>query len=58
MQGHRLVPIPDKASEAIDATRLRMLEEGWDLAVLVTDLPLAEGGRPVVGEVISRIVLQ
>ncbi len=53
VQGHRLVPIPDKASEAIDTTRLRMLEEGWDLAVLVTDLPLAEGGRPVVGEVIS-----
>ncbi len=53
VQGHRLVPVPRKAGEAIDATRLRMLKEGWDLAVLVTDLPLAEGGRPVVGEVIS-----
>lgn len=53
VQGHRLVPVPHKASEAVDATRLRMLKEGWDLALLVTDLPLIEGGRPVVGEVIS-----
>jgi hypothetical protein len=50
---HRLVPLPSEATDAIEATRRRMLEEGWDLAVLVTDLPLTEGGRPVLGEVIS-----
>jgi uncharacterized membrane protein len=49
----RLRPLPREASEAIEATRLRMLEERWDLAVLVTDLPLTEAGRPVLGEVIS-----
>jgi hypothetical protein len=53
VRNHRLVPLPREASDAIEATRLRMLEEGWDLAVLVTDLPLTEGGRPVLGEVIS-----
>jgi uncharacterized membrane protein len=53
VHSQRLVPLPREASEAIEATRLRMLEEQWDLAVLVTDLPLAEGGRPVLGEVIS-----
>jgi hypothetical protein len=53
VHSHRLVPLPREASDAIEAARLRMLEEGWDLAVLVTDLPLTEGGRPVLGEVIS-----
>jgi uncharacterized membrane protein len=53
VQTQRLVPLPREASEAIEAARLRLLEEQWDLAVLVTDLPLAEGGRPVMGEVIS-----
>ncbi|MGZ4233838.1 MAG: hypothetical protein ACXVUE_08990 [Solirubrobacteraceae bacterium] len=53
VRNHRLVPLPREAADAIEAARLRMLEEGWDLAVLVTDLPLTEAGRPVLGEVIS-----
>jgi hypothetical protein len=53
VHSHRLIPVPREAADAIEATRLRMLEDGWDLAVLVTDLPLTQGGRPVVGEVIS-----
>jgi hypothetical protein len=53
LQSRRLAPLPHEASEAVEATRARMLEEGWDLAVLVTDLPLSENGRPVVKEVIS-----
>jgi hypothetical protein len=33
--------------QLIDALRERMLEEGWDLAIGVTDLPLRAGRRPV-----------
>jgi hypothetical protein len=33
--------------ELIEALRQRMLEEGWDLAIGVTDLPLRAGRRPV-----------
>jgi hypothetical protein len=53
LHSHRLVPVPHEASEAIEAARVQMLEQGWDLGVLVTDLPLSEKGRPVMGEVIS-----
>jgi hypothetical protein len=49
----RLVPLPGEASEAIETTRRRMPAGGWHLAVLVTDLPLMEGDRSVLGEVIS-----
>src|SRR5258708_14721296 len=34
----------------IDATRARMLREGWDLAVCLTDLPLRIGRRPVIAD--------
>ena len=36
--------------EMIDMARARMLEEGWDLAVCLTDLPLRIGRRPVVAD--------
>jgi hypothetical protein len=35
------------AHELVDAVRRRMLAEGWDLAVGLTDLPLRLGRRPV-----------
>jgi uncharacterized membrane protein len=35
----------------IDSARERMLREGWDLAVVLTDLPLHIGRRPVVADV-------
>ena len=36
--------------EAIDLTRARLLREGWDLAVCITDVPLRIGTRPVVAD--------
>jgi hypothetical protein len=36
--------------EMVDAVRERMLAEGWDLAVCLTDLPLRIGSRPVVAD--------
>jgi len=41
---------PD-AVQVIDAGCERMLEEGWDLAICLTDLPLRKDGRPVVAAV-------
>ena len=38
---------PD-AVRVIDAGHERMLEEGWDLAICLTDLPIRNDGRPVV----------
>jgi hypothetical protein len=43
-----LVVPPVDDHDLVDAVRARMLEEGWDLAVFLTDLPLAVRGRPVV----------
>lgn len=37
-------------TEMIDAARERMLREGWDLAICLTDLPLRIGRRPVVAD--------
>jgi hypothetical protein len=34
----------------IDAGRERMVREGWDLAVVLTDVPLRIGRRPVVAD--------
>jgi hypothetical protein len=34
----------------IDRARERMQREGWHLAVCVTDLPLRNGGRPVIAD--------
>jgi hypothetical protein len=39
------------AIEMIDMARERMLSEGWDLAICLTDLPLRIGRRPVVADV-------
>ena len=41
---------PD-ATRVITAGRERMLEEGWDLAICLTDLPLRHNGTPVVATV-------
>jgi len=38
------------ATDLIDDARRRMLQEGWDLAVVLTDLPLRVGRRPVVAD--------
>ena len=41
---------PD-AARVIGAGHDRMVEEGWDLAVCLTDVPLGNDGRPVVAAV-------
>ena len=41
---------PD-AVRVIDAGRERMVEEGWNLAICLTDLPIRTDGRPVVATV-------
>ena len=38
----------EEGTEMIDAVRHRMVEEGWDLALCLTDVPLRIGRRPVV----------
>ena len=43
---------PD-AARVIDAARERMMEEGWNLAICLTDLPIRVDGRPVVAAVSS-----
>ena len=43
-----LVEPPVGLSELVDAARLRLLEEGWDLAVAITDLPLRLSRRPLL----------
>jgi hypothetical protein len=43
----RLVDPPVPTTEILDAARRRLLAGDWDLGVVVTDLPLRLGGRPV-----------
>jgi hypothetical protein len=43
----RLVNPPAPTTEILDAARRRLLEGDWDLGVVVTDLPLRLGRRPV-----------
>jgi uncharacterized membrane protein len=43
-----LVTPPAPLSELVDAARASLLEGGWDLAVVVTDLPLRLGRRPLL----------
>jgi hypothetical protein len=43
----RLVEPPALTTDLIDAARRKLLERGWDHAVVVTDLPLKRNGRPV-----------
>ncbi len=45
----RLVEPPALTTDLIEAARRKLLERGWDLAVVVTDLPLKRNGRPVGG---------
>jgi hypothetical protein len=44
----RLVTPPAKLTELVEAARSRLLEEDWNLAVFVTDLPLRLGRRPLL----------
>lgn len=44
----RLAVPPTDVAEIISAGRQRLLREGWDLAVVVTDLPIATSRRPVI----------
>jgi hypothetical protein len=46
-----LVTPPARLTDLVDATRDRMLLEEWDLAVLVTDLPLRLSHRPLLTHV-------
>ena len=39
-----------RGTAMIDAGRERMVREGWDLAVVLTDVPLRIGRRPVVAD--------
>jgi hypothetical protein len=43
----RLVAPPAQTTEIIDAAWRKLLDEDWDLGVVVTDLPLRVGRRPV-----------
>lgn len=43
----RLIVPPAQTTELVDAARRRRLDESWDLGVVVTDLPLSVGRRPV-----------
>jgi len=40
-----------EAPEILDGCRERMLSEGWDLAICLTDLPVYRGGQLVVADV-------
>nr|WP_325169833.1 hypothetical protein [Arthrobacter sedimenti] len=44
----RLVDPPTDTLDLLEAARNRVLEEGWDLAVVLTEIPLKEGRRPVL----------
>jgi hypothetical protein len=44
----RLVEPPVEPSGLIQAAREKLLNEGWHLAVCITDLPLETGRRPVI----------
>jgi hypothetical protein len=47
LQVDRLVTPPASNTEILSAARRRLLESDWDLAVVVTDLPLKIGRRPL-----------
>jgi hypothetical protein len=47
----RLVAPPAQTTEIIDAARRKLLDANWDLGVVVTDLPLRVGRRPVSRQV-------
>jgi hypothetical protein len=43
-----------EAPEILDECREKMLSEGWDLAICLTDLPIYRGGRLVAADVSSE----
>ena len=43
-----------EAPEILDECRKKMLSEGWDLAICLTDLPVYRGGRLVAADVSSE----
>src|SRR5215203_3045581 len=43
-----------EAPEILDVCRERMLSEGWDLALCLTDLPVYRGGRLVAADVSAK----
>ena len=43
-----------EAPEILDGCRERMLREGWDLAICLTDLPVYSDGRLVVADVSAK----
>ena len=43
-----------EAPEILDECREKMLSEGWDLALCLTDLPVYRGGRLVAADVSSE----
>lgn len=47
----RLVAPPAQTTEIVDAARRKLLDANWDLGVVVTDLPLRIGRRPVSRQV-------
>jgi hypothetical protein len=47
----RLVAPPAAITEIFDAARRKLLEFDWDLGIVVTDLPVRVGGRPVAEHV-------
>jgi hypothetical protein len=47
----RLVVPPAQTTEILEAARRKLLEENWDLGIVVTDLPLRVGRRPVPRQV-------
>src|SRR5690242_13668265 len=51
LETDRLVSPPVPTTEIFDAARRRLLERDWDLGVVITDLPLRRGRRPVTQHV-------
>jgi hypothetical protein len=43
----RLAVPPAETTQLVEAARRALLERGWDFTVVVTDLPLRHGSRPV-----------
>jgi hypothetical protein len=46
-----LVSPPATSTDILEAARRKLLERDWDLALVVTDLPLRAGRRPVMRQV-------
>ena len=53
MAEDRLVDPPAETLDLLEAARNRVLEENWDLAVVLTEIPLKTGRRPVLTQLSS-----